>query len=447
MGGKIRVLKDVGGGLRGSTSGLKFNPREAPEFMEEDRNFGRDDPEGKERDDQKKRKEKEHREKKIHGLHHVNIKIPRKRRARGDNQRNDEEFSEMTGPASSTGYALDVATGAKTGGGSAMGGAPVNVMTGEPMRLPSSLLLKRDLSRTRSGIKTIENRAASERHKQTVSKKKKMGMDVIQARNNSKTALNVHGTRHPERATRYRFGISKRTRTTKGLPKNPVLTRSRHRSGKNLLWMQANPQKRLQKTHRSQASRMGVTALPYTIPTPYGAGGRLGVGTGNTFASLSKNHARNPILHAPSVLKGPRKPPVAGGMEPLRSSAIGAAIPPVSAVTASPIAGASPIALAETVYDRHMLENLVLKRSSGLSLNDINEFKNLIRELRRMLRSGFLRKAGLEDAEHDDERPSANAQHRVTSSPTGATSVDPDDDPRFWGAHPIGLLAPRRGHQ
>ena len=45
MGGKVRVLKDVGGGLRGSTSGLRFNPREAPEFAEEDRNLGRDDPE------------------------------------------------------------------------------------------------------------------------------------------------------------------------------------------------------------------------------------------------------------------------------------------------------------------------------------------------------------------------------------------------------------------
>ena len=55
MGGKIRVIKDVGGGLRGSTSGLRFNPREAPEFAEEDRNLGRDDPEGKQLYDEKKR--------------------------------------------------------------------------------------------------------------------------------------------------------------------------------------------------------------------------------------------------------------------------------------------------------------------------------------------------------------------------------------------------------
>jgi hypothetical protein len=83
----------------------------------------------------------------------------------------------------------------------------------------------------------------------------------------------------------------------------------------------------------------------------------------------------------------------------------------------------------------------------ALSGADITELKMLIRELRRMLRSGGLKKAGLEDAEHDDERPTPNSHRLTTSSPTGATEIDPDDDPRFWGAHPIGLLSPRRGHQ
>ena len=69
------------------------------------------------------------------------------------------------------------------------------------------------------------------------------------------------------------------------------------------------------------------------------------------------------------------------------------------------------------------------------------------RALRRLLRSGALKKSGLEDSEHDDERPSPNAHRQTTSHPTGATEVDPDDDPRYWGAHPIGLLLPRRGHQ
>ena len=435
MGGKVRVLKDVGGGLRGSTSGLRFNPREAPEFAEEDRNLGRDDPEARELYEEKRRKEKEDRDKKIHGLHHINIKIPQKKRPRGDNQRNDEALSEMTGPASSTGAPLDAATGAKTGTGSAMGGP--NIMTGLPIEIDSSVFLKRELSRTRSGVKTIESKARHERQKSTAKKRKRIGLDVIQARNNSKTSLNVHGTRHPERATRYRFGISKRTRTTKGLPKNPVLTRSRHRSGKNLLWMQANPQKRLQKTHRSQASRMGVTALPYTIPTPYGAGGSLGTGPGNTFASLNKATQRNPALHGPPIIKGPRAPQVRGG------GMAGLTAPPQ--ITQSPIASTMQLSFdgIHSTYEQFM----ILKRMTGLSMADINEFKMLIRQLRRLMTSGPFRKAGLEDAEHDDERPTPNAHRITTSSPTGATSIDPDDDPRYWGAHPIGLLAPRRGHQ
>lgn len=430
----IRVVKDVGGGLRGSTSGLRFNPREAPEFAEEDRNLGRDDPEGKQLFEEKRRKEKEDREKKISTLPHLNVRIPRgQKRPESDNQRNDEELSELTGPVSSTGYPLDVAVGAKTGGGSAMGGP--NIMTGISFPLGEDIIQKRQLARTRSGIKTIENRMQSERLKKTRHKRKKMGFDVIQSRNVHKSNLNVHGTRHPERATRYRFGISKRTKVSKGLPLNPVLTRSRHRSGKNLLWMQANPQKRMQKMHRSQASRMGVTALPYTIPTPYGAGGSLGVGSGNTFASLNKGAKRNTALHGPTILRGPKKPPVPGGM--------GALTTPPSGVS-SPIAGASPI-VASADLDVDLLQERILK-APNLSLADITELKQLIRELRRVLRSGALKKAGLEDDEHDEERPSPNAHKITTSAPTGATEVDPDDDPRFWGAHPMGLLLPRRGH-
>ena len=50
-----------------------------------------------------------------------------------------------------------------------------------------------------------------------------------------------------------------------------------------------------------------------------------------------------------------------------------------------------------------------------------------------------------EDAEHDDERPTPNAHRKTTSSVRGPTDVDPEDDPRYWGTHPIGIVA-RRGH-
>jgi len=437
MGGKIRVLKDVGGGLRGSTSGLRFNPREAPEFTEEDRNLGRDDPESKEREDEKKRKEKEAREKKIHGLHHLNLKIPKKRGARGDNQRNDEELSEMTGAVSSTGYPVDVASGAKTGGGSAMGGP--NIMTGIPLDISGDIISKRAMSRVKSGIKTIENKLQSDRHKKSTRKQKQMGKDVITARHNNSTRLNVHNTRNPERINRIRLGTGKRTLSSKHLPKTVVLTRGRHRGGKRLLTAQDNPQKRLQKTHRSQASRMGVTGLGYTIPTPFAAGGSLGTGSGNTFASANSLKKRNTALHGPTILRGPKQPGVKGGMQNLIAQ------PQITAPSATATATASPLLASSYDDPESYLQDMLLK--GALSGADITELKMLIRELRRMLRSGGLKKAGLEDAEHDDERPTPNSHRLTTSSPTGATEIDPDDDPRFWGAHPIGLLSPRRGHQ
>ncbi len=114
-------------------------------------------------------------------------------------------------------------------------------------------------------------------------------------------------------------------------------------------------------------------------------------------------------------------------------------------ITQSPIASTMQLSFdgIHSTYEQFM----ILKRMTGLSMADINEFKMLIRQLRRLMTSGPFRKAGLEDAEHDDERPTPNAHRITTSSPTGATSIDPDDDPRYWGAHPIGLLSPRRGHQ
>ena len=87
-----------------------------------------------------------------------------------------------------------------------------------------------------------------------------------------------------------------------------------------------------------------------------------------------------------------------------------------------------------------------LLEKGNLTHADLTEFKMLIRELRKVLNSGSFTKAGLEDSEHDDERPTPNAHRKTTSHPTGATSVAPDDDPRYWGAHPMGLLLPRRGH-
>ena len=62
MAGKIFVKNTSG---TGTTHGLRFNPRSGPEEMQEDKNLGRDDAEGKEKDDRRKRDERENRHDKI----------------------------------------------------------------------------------------------------------------------------------------------------------------------------------------------------------------------------------------------------------------------------------------------------------------------------------------------------------------------------------------------
>lgn len=68
----------AGEGNRGSTSGLKFNPREAPEFIEQDRTHANGDPREQEKSEQKEIKEKKERQKKLAGLRHIKVKIHQK---------------------------------------------------------------------------------------------------------------------------------------------------------------------------------------------------------------------------------------------------------------------------------------------------------------------------------------------------------------------------------
>lgn len=85
-------------------------------------------------------------------------------------------------------------------------------------------------------------------------------------------------------------------------------------------------------------------------------------------------------------------------------------------------------------------------RRGSFTHADIAEIRSLLGRLKRITKSDEFHKS-FYNQKGDAEGPSPNAHPRQTSHPTGATEADPDDDPTMWGAHPIGLLAPRRGHQ
>jgi len=454
MAGKIgvKISKNVGGGLRGSTSGLRFNPREAPEFAEEDRNLGRDDPEGKERYEEKKRKERETRHKKIAGLHHINIKIPKKSKAQGDNQRNDERLSEMTGPASSTGYPLDVATGAKTGGGSAMGGP--NIMTGEPMGVYSDILKFGFLSahsgrsRGRHGLtETIGGQRAVESARATHRRRRQIGRTTESAPYEATKGLTLNNTKTPHLQPTRMATILKRVKATlEGIKiRRGIKVHGKGFTGHGGAFQgdfrkqqESHSRNRIHRREGSGRKAARATSIYGAMPkSPSGGGG----GSHNAWDSHGVS------VPTPSPTPGtPRASYTAGTPRSVSGMKIEEGSSPTAMAGSGGMVGSGAFT-GPTKSEDILQEAEDLLRKASLSQADLTEFKWLVRELRRLIRSGPLRKAGLDDAEHDDERPTPNAHRRTTSSPTGATSVDPDDDPRFWGAHPMGLLLPRRGHQ
>lgn len=433
-------LKKAGEGNRGSSSGMRFNPREGPEFMEEDRNLGRDDAESRQRLDEKKRKEKEDRHKKLAGLQHVSIKVKNKKRPEGDDQRNDERLSEMTGPVSSTGYPLDVASGAKTGSGSAMGGP--NIMTGHPIDVDFDSILKKKKKKTESkkrkksdDIKSIKTR---QRGKETRRRRAKMGDTAL---SRTYKGGGVRGFRDTEGYTETRNIIAQRTQ---GGGKNVV---RRGHGGRGKGWRHSTSGKGTKREAtpdpRKVQANVETSQMAREIPT-HTSGYQLP--SAQAYENVMRPTPKGPRIDhpqqtasdlTPATGRQVNRPGVArslGGQE-------------ISGASGGPTDGMTGFQAASvlTSFER-LLEFEGIISKAKISGADITEFRFLIRELKRLLRSGALRKSGLEDAEHDDERPTPNSHRQTTSHPTGATEVDPDDDPRYWGAHPMGLLLPRRGH-
>ena len=434
MAGKIFV-KNAGGGLRGSTSGLRFNPREAPEFVEEDRTYARgDEPEKKVLEEEKKRREKEHRQKKITGLQHVTLTSKKTRRGERDDARNDEELSEMTGPASSTGYPLDVASGAKTGGGSAMGGAPVNIMTSDDRLAPFDVLRKKVFERKNDAEPLRVDKpfqstmgqpgVMTERPKDETTEQARFRSDPTKRRGK----LRVFG-RNPNKHSTI-SGLAKRTvEALKNSFFNRITQLRLRGSGRpKISW---DPRaKNSSIMFQDSQRRLPVTDTNPTIPFQ----------SGRREKNLNHGGRGRSLYRHFKALMTPRKPRVPMGMGHSKA---------LESPTAPPKGPNLGRRMSHINFNlgapRPVAKSLDTIAKAQLSQTDISEFKWLIRELRRILRGASLFKS-LEDAEHDEERPTPNAHRLTTSSPTGATEVDPDDDPRYWGSHPIGLLVARRGH-
>ena len=382
--------------------------------------------------DEKKAKE-ESRKKKLKDIKHIKIK-PSQGLLSGPeletegglddgNKRDDErEIGLQGGPAGSRGHLLDLATGAKTGTGSAMG----SIMTGEPMEDAWSTLLKRETP------KTIEARRRREKRQEF--------------RPSTGQFKRPPGGMDPRGATMRRFkarmrGIKGGRKT--GLMKPHLSVEMSHRGIATKQPMSKDPQKYRQYMGQSEARKIlgnvRTTFSPHARHSarsfyagPTGAGRLGGLMPGQQGMMLRPSLRRMSRPRLPRVPRVPRPP-----MPPMPQIA-----PPMSSVPSMP-AQPSSIMMSDEREESEMIKgNRHASRTEYLKL--LRELMKLQRErLNKAINSGSLsateegavpaHPAGVHQHEDEDEKNDGPTQNLETNSSR-------------LGLDPAGYLVSRRGH-
>jgi len=396
------------GGERGSTSGLRFNPRQSAEEIEEDSSVGREDSEERSKHDAKKQHEQEGRARLLQGIQHLKIKIPQQNTE--DEERPTEEAGQLAGQLGQA-DAIDGANPRANGQG-------MGVMTGEPMDLAFDVIKKKDepkydreKPKPTTTIATVRARRRAEKgRKSRKEKTKTLDSQKKTRKRKAGNPLRVDTGRNPgkytgviasHRATQPSMQYSRQTRT---IPN--YLTLASQRSGPPAMM---SPPRALESEARraEMAGTMPTQPVTPSIPTelPESRIAHAPRGSG----------AHREASKAPKRMHTPRKPdtPMGQGHSKATDLAMG---------------GASPFS------------SLLAK---GMSIRDKQEYRRIMQKLEKLLRD-LTRKA---DASLDPapDGPTPNAAPRMTSAPTGATEADPDDDPTMWGTHAYGLYTRRGG--
>lgn len=397
------------GGEKGSTSGLRFNPRESAEEIQEDSSVGREDSEERAIHNAKKQHQQEKRAHSMHGIQHLKIKIPQQNTE--DEERPTEEAGQLAGQVGQA----DAIEGANPRGN----GLGMGVMTGEPMDIAFDVIKKKDepkFDRTKpkktTTIGTV--RAQQRAEKGRKGRKEKTKTMDSQKKTRSRKAgkpLRVDTGRNPgkytgviasHRATQPSMQYSRQTRTTPN-----YLTTASMRSGPPA--MMSPPQALESEARRAElAGTMPTQPNTPSIPTEQ---------VDSRVAHAPRGTAEHrDATQGPKKQHTPRKPntPMGQGHSKAHDLAAG---------------GASPFS------------SLLAKGS--MTTRDKQEYRRLIQKLEKLLR-GLTNKmdASLDPA---PDGPTPNGHPRMTSAPTGATETDPDDDPTMWGAHAYGLYTRRGG--
>ena len=396
------------GGERGSTSGLRFNPRESADEIQEDSSVGREDSEERALHDAKKQQEQEERAKIIQGIQHLKIKIPQQNAE--DEERPTEEAGEMAGQVGQA----DAIEGANPrANGSGMG-----VMTGEPMDIAFDSIKKKDEPKydTDKPKKTTTIDTVRARQREKKGRKRRSGKTVtIESKKKTRKSkagnpLRVDTGLNPGGYT----GVMASHRASQ--PSVQYSSQTQTRPNYLSLFSGRSKPKTSYSDPRGREAESQRADLAATQPTQ------------RITPSIPTVRADSRIVHAPrgsaehrDATKGPkkthtpRKPntPMGAGHSKAHDLASG---------------GAS------------MFAPLLEKGQSGINRH---EYRRIVQKLEKLLRDLTNKMDASLDPAPDG--PTPNAGPRMTSAPTGATETDPDDDPTMWGAHAYGLYTRRGG--
>jgi len=409
----------AGEGNRGSTSGLKFNPREAPEFIEQDRTHANGDPREQEKSEQKEIKEKKDRQKKLAGLRHIKVKIDQKK-IKDDSFDSQAQVGEQAAQTGPPGMSAAFPPG---------GGLDAPIQMGEPIDIAWNNTFRKAKDKT-SPTETLERVRSRERGRKAERTKRRLGTTTETLRS---------GAPKPHKKLRSTGGglnvFARRITQATNIPqaKRQLVGRTEGAVGPRLetparqtrsLTYGADPREKEARAVYSAVKR--DLPMADVVPTiPFQTGKPPEIKIQRDMPPPPKDTATK----GPKKLVKPKQPKVPGGKAKSPTLAKGRGTRAIASLASG------------------VLSNLKdTSRRGSFTHADIAEIRSLLSRLKRIAKSDEFHKS-FYNQKGDAEGPSPNAHPRQTSHPTGATEADPDDDPTMWGAHPIGLLAPRRGHQ
>lgn len=415
------------GGPEGSTAGMRFNPRQSAEELQDDSSVGREDSEERALHDAKKREKQEKRAKMMQGLQHMKIKIPQKNPDDEEDSpiKEQAELGQMTGQVGQS--------EALAGANPNAGGLGANIMLSTAPFIDDAFEMirkKRDEPKfddEKPKKTTTIDTALSRRRAKKGKRKKRIGEKTTES---VKTSRKKGGTLKPGRVRTpgqmtaltsgqapYRtFGLmgSRRQSPTRFIRLTTSSGRSPPRAGL------ANPQKKLgQDLAQERRQAMPTTDDPVATPTTSVEARKPRALRGSRDSRPDKR-----------ALHKPRETITPGGKEMSRATSLAG--------------GAGGIGSTDAILAS---EEFLLKRAQklklGISPRDRIEYRHLIDQLNHLLRR-LMRKED-KSMQGATERSSPNSSGGLTSNPTGATETDPDDDATMWGAHAYDLYTRRGG--